>query len=163
MSSRSKGKIKTFFFRLFLVLLVLGVLCGGVLGLLNYFVIESSRPTVYSLDAFESSDASRAHYDAVIVLGCAVWDNGPSPMLADRLRTAAAVYKTGCADYVLVSGDSEHPDDYDETKVQMLLKLVIPRVNNCMLDSSNNPTGYLFSLILITVSGVVNPLFNKYK
>jgi len=115
MSSRSKGKIKTFFFRLFLVLLVLGVLCGGALGLLNYFVIESTRPTVYSLDAFESSDASRAHYDAVIVLGCAVWDNGPSPMLADRLRTAAAVYKTGCADYVLVSGDSEHPEDYDET------------------------------------------------
>ena len=112
---KNNGKIKTFFIRLILILVVLCVICGLTLGLLNYHVIESTGSVTYSLEDFESFDVSREHYDAVIVLGCAVWSNGPSPMLADRLRTAAAVYKTGCADYVLVSGDSEHPEDYDET------------------------------------------------
>ena len=114
---KNNSKIKSFFIRLILILVVLCVICGLTLALLNYHVIESTGSVTYSLEDFESSDVSREHYDAVIVLGCAVWSNGPSPMLADRLRTAAAVYKTGCADYVLVSGDSEHPEDYDETKV----------------------------------------------
>ena len=112
---KNNSKVKTFFIRLILILLVLCVICGLTLGVLNYHVIESTGGVTYSLEDFENSDVSLAHYDAVIVLGCAVWSNGPSPMLADRLRTAAAVYKTGCADYILVSGDSEFPEDYDET------------------------------------------------
>ena len=112
---KNNSKVKTFFIRLILILLVLCVICGLTLGVLNYHVIESTEGVTYSLEDFENSDVSLAHYDAVIVLGCAVWSNGPSPMLADRLRTAAAVYKTGCADYILVSGDSEFPEDYDET------------------------------------------------
>ena len=112
---KNNSKVKTFFIRLILILFVLCVICGLTLGVLNYHVIESTGGVTYSLEDFENSDVSLAHYDAVIVLGCAVWSNGPSPMLADRLRTAAAVYKTGCADYILVSGDSEFPEDYDET------------------------------------------------
>lgn len=114
---KRNSKVKNFFFKLFLSLIVLGVICGLTLGVLNYLMMESTKPVTYSLDAFESSEVSRVHYDAVIVLGCAVWGDGPSPMLADRLRTAASVYKTGCADYVLVSGDSENAEDYDETGV----------------------------------------------
>lgn len=103
--------------KIFLVLVLIGVLGVAALGLMNLRVINSSSPDVYSLDAFTSGKvSSEAHYDAVIVLGCAVWEGGvASPMLADRLRTAAAVYKTGCADYILVTGDSEEPEDYDET------------------------------------------------
>ena len=103
--------------KIFLVLVLIGVLGVAALGLMNLRVINSSSPDVYSLDAFTSGTvSSEAHYDAVIVLGCAVWEGGvASPMLADRLRTAAAVYKTGCADYILVTGDSEEPEDYDET------------------------------------------------
>lgn len=114
---KRNSKVKDFFFKLFLSLIVLGVICGLTLGVLNYLMMESTKPVTYSLDAFESSEVSRAHYDAVIVLGCAVWGDGPSPMLADRLRTAVSVYKTGCADFVLVSGDSENAEDYDETGV----------------------------------------------
>ena len=83
------------------------------LSLLNLHLIGYTKPDVYSLESFESTNDR--HFEAVIVLGCAVWDNGPSPMLADRLRTAAAVYKTGCCDYILVTGDSEKPEKYDET------------------------------------------------
>ena len=99
--------------KIFVVLVVLGLIGLLALGLMNNHVIGSTKSSVYSLSDFESSNDK--HYEAVIVLGCAVWDNGPSPMLADRLRTAAAVYKTGCADYILVTGDSEKPEKYDET------------------------------------------------
>ena len=103
--------------KILLVLVIIGFLGVAVLGLMNIHVYNSSSPDVYSLESFTSSSVSSdAHYDAVIVLGCAVWEGGvASPMLADRLRTAAAVFKTGCADYVLVTGDSENPEDYDET------------------------------------------------
>lgn len=113
----SSKKLWKVILKIFLVLVLIGVLGVAALGLMNLRVINSSSPDVYSLDAFTSGTvSSEAHYDSVIVLGCAVWEGGvASPMLADRLRTAAAVYKTGCADYILVTGDSEEPEDYDET------------------------------------------------
>ena len=110
---KSEKKGRKVLLKIFLVLVVLGLLGVLALALMNNHVIGTEKAVVYSLDAFEANNTE--HYEAVIVLGCAVWDNGPSPMLADRLRTAAAVYKTGCADYVLVTGDSEFPEKYDET------------------------------------------------
>ena len=114
---KSSSKKPWIFLKILLVLVIIGFLGVAALGLMNLHVYNSSAPDVYSLDAFTSGAVSvESHYDAVIVLGCAVWEGGvASPMLADRLRTAAAVYKTGCADYILVTGDSEEPEDYDET------------------------------------------------
>ena len=105
------------FLKLLLVLVIIGFLGVAAMGLMNLHVYNSASSDVYSFEDFTSGAVSSdAHYDAVIVLGCAVWKNGEaSPMLADRLRTAAAVFKTGCADYILVTGDSQDPDDYDET------------------------------------------------
>ena len=115
MMSKNSSKKKTFI-KIILVLFILCVIGVVTLAFMNKHVIDSAGPVIYSLESFEkSSVSSDKHYDAVIVLGCAVWDDGPSPMLADRLRTAASVFKTGCADYILVSGDSEHPEKYDET------------------------------------------------
>lgn len=55
--------------------------------------------------------------DCILVLGCAVWDNGvPSPMLQDRLDTAIALYQAGVAKKLLMSGD-HHEDGYDEVNV----------------------------------------------
>lgn len=121
MKKQGKRKIKfnpRIFFKIFLVFALLVFAGFLVLQIMNSHVCNSTDDLVYSLYVFENSDVSSdAHYDAVIVLGCAVWGRSASPMLADRLRTAAAVYKTGCADYVLVSGDSKDPEDYDETGV----------------------------------------------
>ena len=114
--TKKKSKFAGVILKIFIVLLGLAVLGFACLGILNLHVINSCKPVLYSLEDFESSEVSSVHYDAVIVLGCGVYKNGvASPMLADRLRTAAAVYKTGCCGYVLVSGDSENPEDYDET------------------------------------------------
>ena len=114
---KTSSKKPWIFLKILLVLVIIGFLGVAALGLMNLHVYNSSAPDVYSLDAFTSGAVSaESHYDAVIVLGCAVWEGGvASPMLADRLRTAAAVYKTGCADYILVTGDSENPVKYDET------------------------------------------------
>lgn len=101
-------------FLVFSLLIFLGVL---ILQILNDHVENSTAEDLYSIDSFTAGDVSKEHYDAVIVLGCAVWNDTASPMLADRLRTAAMVYQTGCADYILVSGDSEVPEKYDETGV----------------------------------------------
>lgn len=109
----SDKKGKKILLKIFIVLVVLGLAGVLALSLLNLHLIGYTKPDVYSLESFESTNDR--HFEAVIVLGCAVWDNGPSPMLADRLRTAAAVYKTGCCDYILVTGDSEKPEKYDET------------------------------------------------
>ena len=110
-----KSKPGKIIFRIFLVLVILGFLGIIALGGMNIYVINRTKPVVYTWESFEGSEASGSHYEAVIVLGCAVWSDGPSPMLADRLRTAALVYNTGCCDYILVTGDSEHPEKYDET------------------------------------------------
>ena len=115
--SEKKG-IRKVILKIFLILVILGLAGVAVLGGINIFMLTDTKPDVYTLDAFESGEASSAsHYQAVIVLGCAIWGDAPSPMLADRLRTAASVYKTGCCDYVLVTGDSADPEKYDETGV----------------------------------------------
>lgn len=113
-----KIKNSRILFKIFLIFSLMVFLGYLILQILNLYVQNKTDAYIYSLDGFVSGEVSSdSHYDAVIVLGCAVWDNAASPMLADRLRTAASVYKTGCADYVLVSGDSEHPEKYDETVV----------------------------------------------
>ena len=106
------------FLKIFLTLSLLFFLGVLLLQIFNQHVEKSTEGDLYPLDVFaEDEVSSDKHYDAVIVLGCAVWNDTASPMLADRLRTAASVYKTGCADYVLVSGDSQEPEKYDETGV----------------------------------------------
>lgn len=130
--AKKKVNIGSLIIRIVLILLILGLIGGGILGVMNAYVINSTKPYVYSLEDFRKGSISRSmHYDAVIVLGCAIWGSDPSPMLADRLRTAAAVYKTGCADRIIVSGDSEHPEKYDETGV---MKRFLINENGIPLD-----------------------------
>ena len=51
--------------------------------------------------------------DCILVLGAAVWNGKPSPMLEDRLDTAIELYKSGISNKILVSGDHGQ-DNYDE-------------------------------------------------
>ena len=113
-AKKTDSKIRNVILKIILVIVVIGLLGVIALSGINIFMISDSKPSVYTLEDFENNDVSKVHYDAVIVLGCAVWESGPSPMLADRLRTAASVFKTGCADYILVTGDSLEPEKYDE-------------------------------------------------
>ena len=90
--TKSEKKGRKILLKIFLVLVILGLIGVAVLGVMNIYMISDTKDNVYSLEAFESGDVSKnLHYQAVIVLGCAIWGDVPSPMLADRLRTAVSV------------------------------------------------------------------------
>ena len=54
--------------------------------------------------------------DAIVVLGAGVWDNGPSPMLKDRLEKAIELYNEGISKKIIMTGDHGRKD-YDEVNV----------------------------------------------
>lgn len=81
--------------------------CAAVAGSVNVWVEARGAARIRSLDGV--SDA-----DAVIVLGARVYADGSvSPMLADRLDTALALYRARKAPRILVSGD-HGTESYDE-------------------------------------------------
>ncbi|MFD7873304.1 vancomycin high temperature exclusion protein [Streptomyces sp. NPDC059766] len=51
--------------------------------------------------------------DVAVVFGAGLWDGEPSPYLAHRLDAAAALYRAGRIEVVLVTGDNSR-EDYDE-------------------------------------------------
>jgi vancomycin permeability regulator SanA len=61
-------------------------------------------------------DSAPAHA-VIVVLGASVLrDGSPSNMLQERIDTAAALWRTGRAPLVLVSGDYDPVREYDETE-----------------------------------------------
>lgn len=53
------------------------------------------------------------HTEVAVVFGAGLWDGEPSPYLAHRLDAAAALYRAGRIEVVLVTGDNSRAD-YDE-------------------------------------------------
>ena len=113
--------------RLFGLILIVAVLVLGV----SAFVTMSTRSGISLSDtgSTDTSGNSTAALDTggvnssitandaavfgdldpqcILVLGCSVWANDqPSPMLRDRLDTAIALYKSGAAPKLLLSGDN---------------------------------------------------------
>lgn len=61
-------------------------------------------------------EAAEMDFDCVLVLGAGVWGDSPSHMLEERLNKGIEVYKTGCSDRILMSGDHGR-EEYDEVNV----------------------------------------------
>ncbi|WP_108955436.1 ElyC/SanA/YdcF family protein [Streptomyces fragilis] len=59
------------------------------------------------------SPAEAPRTDVAVVFGAGLWDGEPSPYLARRLDTAAALYADGRVRVVLVTGDNSR-EEYDE-------------------------------------------------
>lgn len=79
--------------------------------LINFYVVLSTKKNIVSLDELKSKD-----FDCILILGAGIRNNGPSPMLEDRLLTGINLYEEGIANKILVSGDHTK-DDYDEVNV----------------------------------------------
>jgi vancomycin permeability regulator SanA len=58
-----------------------------------------------------TADVPRA--EVAVVFGAGLWQGRPSPYLAHRLDAAAALYRAGRVEVVLVTGDNSR-EDYDE-------------------------------------------------
>lgn len=94
--------------RLF-VLGILGALC--VAGLNLYMISYSGKYTLTPEEASQLTDV-----DCIMVLGCGVWGDEPSPLLSDRLQRGVEVFQLGAAPKILMSGDHGQ-EDYDEVNV----------------------------------------------
>ena len=65
-------------------------------------------------EAYEYDGRAREKAGAIVVLGCAVKEDGsPSPMLKERLDAALHLYEAGAADVIMLTGDHKS-DDYNE-------------------------------------------------
>lgn len=92
-----------------LILFVIGVLI--VAGINIYMIVYSNQ---YKLTTEEA--ALLEDVDCIMVLGCGVRDDAPTPLLADRLQRGVEVYKAGAAPKILMSGDHGRTN-YDEVNV----------------------------------------------
>lgn len=103
--------MKAKFKRLVGALLVIALLVIQIPILINAYMFEFSNR--YFLDIDEISNEK---FDCVLVLGAGVRGDSPSPMLKERLSKGIEVYKTGCTDRILMSGDHGRTE-YDEVNV----------------------------------------------
>lgn len=92
---------------------VRAVLARAALGLAVLVGAANGVVLLATQDAVTSVDGA-PHADAAIVLGARVFPDGRlSPMVADRVTQALALYRAGAVDKIVVSGD--HGDwSYDE-------------------------------------------------
>lgn len=97
---------------IFLAILIFGVLCAAAVAFTNYRIITETADRILSFEEAASLEA-----DCVLVLGAGVRDDGsPSHMLEDRLKTGVALYDSGAAPKLLMSGDHGRKD-YNEVSV----------------------------------------------
>lgn len=94
------------------------VLVGGIAFLLlavlvcNLIVLVSASPLQTTREEL-ASDGTR--FDCILVPGARVHPDGRLyPVLQDRMDVGLSLLRDGCADVLLLSGDSEEPDAYDE-------------------------------------------------
>ena len=95
--------------KIFIVLVILGIIgiCTA-LGISGYVKSSASDRIISPEAAAELRDI-----DCIIVLGCRVNGETPSPMLSDRLKRGVELYKSGAAPKLLMSGDHGRVS-YDE-------------------------------------------------
>ncbi len=101
----------TKFKRAISVLLLLAFILVQIPVLINVYMYEFSSK--YFLNIEELNDYN---FDCVLVLGAGVWGDSPSHLLEERLNKGVEVYKTGCTDRILMSGDHGRIE-YDEVNV----------------------------------------------
>ena len=93
------------------LLLLLAFIFAQIPILINTYMYEFSSRYFLTVD-----EASEESFDCVLVLGAGVWDDSPSHMLEERLNKGVEVYKTGCTNRILMTGDHGR-EEYDEVNV----------------------------------------------
>lgn len=95
------------------ILLFIGLFCAAIMIVsINLRVIQYSNDRIVTIENAVSIKA-----DCILVLGAGVYGNErPSNMLEDRLLQGIALYKAGCSNRLLMSGDHGQ-DNYNEVKV----------------------------------------------
>ncbi len=96
--------------KVLLILLVVEIFFAAIVFGINGYVKLSTKQKILSVDEATKLE----NVDCILVLGCGVLPNGtPSAMLTDRLKQSIALYDSGAAPKLLMSGDHGQTD-YDE-------------------------------------------------
>ena len=107
------GKKKRSGLRTFLKIVLIAAAAALILTIgINILVCSSAKDKMRSVE----DSISDKGYDCIIVLGCGVWGQTPTPLLSDRLDAAIALYKAGAAPKLLMSGDHGRKN-YNEVAV----------------------------------------------
>ena len=108
MTDKAKTRLKKLF-KIFIILVILGIaaICAA-LGISEYVKRSVSDKMLSPEEA-----ANQGNIDCIIVLGCRVNGETPSPMLSDRLLRGIELYDMDAAPKLLMSGDHGRTN-YDE-------------------------------------------------
>ncbi len=87
-------------------------LCVLSVSICNAIVIGIALPHRETEDELKSTDTP---YDCIIVLGAGIKADGTlSNLLRDRMTMGLSLLESGCADILLLTGDSQFAETYDE-------------------------------------------------
>ena len=111
-SSASKAEPKKRFGTKKIILLLAAALVLTVV-VLNLIVVLYPMGRIIDAEKAKAEIEENGEFDCIMVLGCGLWNNEPSPMLKGRLDTAIALYKEGICDKLLMSGDHSS-EEYNE-------------------------------------------------
>ena len=93
-----------------IIAISLGILVGGAFAVTNGIVVVTGNSRIVSAE----KAAKLEDVDCILVLGCRVYSNEPSPMLRDRVMQGVELYKLGASNAMFMTGDSRDRY-YDET------------------------------------------------
>lgn len=95
--------------KIVIIILILFIIFASVPFIINNYVLISVQKQI--IDINDISDLSNV--DAVLILGCKAYEDGPSMMLRERLETGIEVYNILGDTKLLLSGDHGRKE-YDE-------------------------------------------------
>ena len=120
------GRIKRFFLKILLAVIVIGMIAGLACILINSRVVRTTEDQIaytvrgdVEIKSFAVDNLKNFDADCIMVLGCGIEDEEtPSPMLKDRLDVGIELYKQGAAPKILLSGDNG-TEKHDEIHVML--------------------------------------------
>ena len=107
------NKTRKVLHKLFIAAIIAVVIGIIYIVVANLIVTCSTSSRMHEAEYYQTKN----DYDAIIVLGCGIYDNSiPTPLMSDRLDAAIILYNNGVAPKILMSGDHRE-DDYNEVAV----------------------------------------------
>lgn len=112
------------------ILIAFGVFNVCVILAINLLIIQ----------AYSTSKPVKS--DAIIVLGCQLWGESPSPQLKLRLEKALSVYKEGFAPKIIVTGGQGADETMPEAKLMKRWLIERGVAQNVILEEDKSTNTY---------------------
>ena len=122
---------------IFLLIMTLSILL--ILIYSNVYIVCSNKENIYTLENFEVSPKAQNHYDYIVIFGAGIFGNDPSPLLRRRLDIGIALYKSGYANKIIMSGDKSYQHDEVEVMKNYAIKSGV-EPQNVILDGKGYST-----------------------